>query len=254
MSPLTHTFQFLSLNDVMGLWPTSKHGQDVIVGVICSGVWPESPCYRDNGMSEVPARWKGACDNLGDFYRQIYMSKSNAAAWIFICDDAQKFNYFHYPWVIISHDDAPFVLNYAMNNATPLACLKFQKTLFERTHTPVVSTYTSHDFALSFIGILKHYLMAPDTLILAAWVLWSEGRYALDVLHMIDHAIADGVEIIAISRSEMCGYNLKLQLQLEQQKVGSSCAKYTSEFCPKLPRNIENLTYDTMYFDPSSMG
>ncbi|XP_024530839.1 subtilisin-like protease SBT5.3 [Selaginella moellendorffii] len=41
------------------LWEQGKHGKDVIVGLIDSGIWPESESFRDHGMNKAPKRWKG---------------------------------------------------------------------------------------------------------------------------------------------------------------------------------------------------
>nr|XP_027109539.1 subtilisin-like protease SBT1.4 [Coffea arabica] len=55
----TRTSDFLYLNPVTGQWPASNFGKDVIVGVVDSGVWPESPSYKDDGMTPTPSKWKG---------------------------------------------------------------------------------------------------------------------------------------------------------------------------------------------------
>ncbi|KAM1312807.1 hypothetical protein ACFX2F_016919 [Malus domestica] len=59
----THGPKFLGLRQNLGLWPNASFGQDVIIGILDSGIWPESESFGDKGMSEVPLRWKGVCEN-----------------------------------------------------------------------------------------------------------------------------------------------------------------------------------------------
>ncbi|KAK8585014.1 hypothetical protein V6N13_138956 [Hibiscus sabdariffa] len=59
----THSPQFMGLRHSSGLWNVSSYGEGVIIGMIDSGVWPESQSFSEKGMPAVPTRWKGKCQN-----------------------------------------------------------------------------------------------------------------------------------------------------------------------------------------------
>ncbi|TYI50670.1 hypothetical protein E1A91_D12G118600v1 [Gossypium mustelinum] len=46
-----------------GPWSGSNLHSDVIIGVVDSGIWPEHVSFQDHGLSPVPERWKGVCEN-----------------------------------------------------------------------------------------------------------------------------------------------------------------------------------------------
>lgn len=68
----THTPAFLGLTTSGArLWPESKWGDDVIVGVIDSGIWPRHKSFSDLALGPVPAKWKGGCDSGPGFNASV---------------------------------------------------------------------------------------------------------------------------------------------------------------------------------------
>lgn len=55
----TRSWEFLGLNNTSPR--KSIVESDIIVGVIDTGVWPESESFKDDGFSSPPKKWKGAC-------------------------------------------------------------------------------------------------------------------------------------------------------------------------------------------------
>ena len=39
----------------------ASYESNIIIGVIDTGIWPESQSFSDKNFGPVPAKWKGAC-------------------------------------------------------------------------------------------------------------------------------------------------------------------------------------------------
>ncbi|KAL6961394.1 hypothetical protein U1Q18_039162 [Sarracenia purpurea var. burkii] len=63
----TRTPEFLGLDQSADLVPESDSVGEVIVGVLDTGVWPESKSFDDTGLGSVPSTWKGKCESGTNF-------------------------------------------------------------------------------------------------------------------------------------------------------------------------------------------
>ncbi|KAI3961002.1 hypothetical protein MKW92_048142 [Papaver armeniacum] len=70
----THSWDFLGVDAVPQNNANILSKSDVIVGVIDSGVWPESESFNDNGLGPVPERFKGKCV-AGDQFTVEYCNR-----------------------------------------------------------------------------------------------------------------------------------------------------------------------------------
>ncbi|CAM0883250.1 unnamed protein product [Alopecurus aequalis] len=61
----TRSWDFLGMNlnnqPPSKLLQRSKYGEDIIIGIVDSGIWPESRSFSDHGYGPIPSRWKGVC-------------------------------------------------------------------------------------------------------------------------------------------------------------------------------------------------
>nr|XP_045090840.1 subtilisin-like protease SBT5.6 [Aegilops tauschii subsp. strangulata] len=81
----TRSWEFVGLEEGLskGWLPSGAHaGENVIVGTLDSGIWPESRSFGDEGLGPVPARWKGVCQG-GDSFNSSSCNRS--AVWQAFC-------------------------------------------------------------------------------------------------------------------------------------------------------------------------
>lgn len=97
----TQSWDFLGLDyyqqpsQPQGLLQKANYGEDVIIGVIDSGIWPESQSFDDAGYGPVPARWKGICQGGQAWNATSCNRKIIGARWYSggVSDEVLKNNY-----------------------------------------------------------------------------------------------------------------------------------------------------------------
>ncbi|KAL3839292.1 hypothetical protein ACJIZ3_023883 [Penstemon smallii] len=173
----THTYKFLSLNTATGLWPASEYGKDVIIGIVDSGIWPESPSFKDDGMTKIPSKWKGICQSGEQFNSSLCNKKLIGA------------RYF----------------NQGVRAENPGVTITMNSARDESGHGTHVASTAAGNYVdgVSFFGYAPGTArgVAPRARLAAYKVLWNEGSYESDALAGIDQAVADGVDILSISLS-----------------------------------------------------
>ncbi|CAA2934486.1 subtilisin-like protease [Olea europaea subsp. europaea] len=174
----THTPRFLGLEDSFGLWPNSDYADDVIVGVLDTGIWPERQSFSDEGLSPVPGKWKGGCVVTPDFPATACNKKIIGAR--------------------------AFYLGYSASRGTTMEESNESKsprdTEGHGTHTASTAAGSRVTNA-SLFGYAKGEArgMAIKARIAVYKICWASGCYDSDILAAMDQAIEDGVDVISLS-------------------------------------------------------
>ncbi|KAJ3674591.1 hypothetical protein LUZ60_005207 [Juncus effusus] len=170
----THTPNFLGLNPDFGLWPDSNFGDDVIIGLIDSGIWPESLSFDDSHLKPVSNSWRGQCESGTRFNSTMCNNKLVGARFFKAGMEAMMF-------ANTNDYDSP------------------RDSAGHGTHTASTaagSPVANANFYGYALGMARG--IAPNAKIAMYKVCWG-GCALSDVLAGIEKAIEDGVHILSIS-------------------------------------------------------
>ncbi|KAK4781159.1 hypothetical protein SAY87_017265 [Trapa incisa] len=174
----TRTPHFLGLSQSSGLWPVTNYADDVIVGVLDSGIWPEQPSFSDSDLSPVPTSWRGACEVSEDFPASACNRKIIGAR--------------------AFHKGYEAHLGKSMDES---------KESKSPRDTEGHGTHTASTAAGSLVANASFYQFAPGEArgmatkarIAAYKICWRLGCFDSDILAAMDQAIEDGVHVISLS-------------------------------------------------------
>ncbi|CAN1343757.1 CO(2)-response secreted protease, partial [Linum perenne] len=154
-------------------WVSSAPRQDVIIGVIDTGIWPESPSFNDQGFGEIPSRWKGTCMEAPDFHKSNCNRKLIGARYYVTTDDG---------------------------DGTPSSAGSPRDSIGHGTHTASTAAGSLVDNA-SYYGLARGTARggAPSARIAVYNACSEDGCSGSVILKAIDDAIEDGVDLISIS-------------------------------------------------------
>ncbi|KAH6805649.1 Subtilisin-like serine endopeptidase family protein [Perilla frutescens var. frutescens] len=162
----TRSWEFMGLPENVERAQTES---DIIVGVIDSGIWPESPSFSNKGLGPPPTKWKGICQSSYNF---TCNNKIIGARYYGSGRD--------------------------LNPAVDM--LSLRDTVGHGTHTAsIVGGGVVPGANLYGLAAGSARGGVPSARIAVYKVCFSSGCSDMDMLAAFDDAIADGVDIISIS-------------------------------------------------------
>ncbi|KAG0605593.1 hypothetical protein M758_9G071600 [Ceratodon purpureus] len=182
----THTPEFLGLSDEDSeLWPESKYGENVIIGVVDTGIWPERLSFSDRLLKPIPAwkGWKGECEVGTNFTAANCNNKIIGARYILKGFEAE------YGPINDTVTDYRSPHDHSSGHGTHCASIAAGRWAYRA----------------SALGQAKGTArgMAPRARIAVYKVIWTNnnltGATDSDIIQGFDQAVEDGVDILSVS-------------------------------------------------------
>ena len=171
----TRSWDFLGLgfaSPPTQLLHKARMGEDIIIGVVDTGVWPESKSFSDKSFGPIPSRWKGKCV-AGEFFNASHCNRKLIGA------------RYYDKSVVLKKDE----YRSARDNEG------------HGTHTASTAAGSPVRGA-SFHGLAAGWARggAPRARVAVYKVLWGNGGGSDDtMMKAVDDAIHDGVDVLSLS-------------------------------------------------------
>ncbi|XP_050233688.1 CO(2)-response secreted protease-like [Mercurialis annua] len=168
----THSWDFLKYQlDVELDQLPSSGGSDTVIGLIDSGIWPESESFSDKDMGPVPSHWKGTCVEGYNFNSSHCNRKLIGARYYNSPEDDEDKTY----------QTARDMVGHGSHTASTAAGAMVPRA--------------------SYYGLAEGTARggSPGSRIAAYRVCSANGCYGSSILKAFDDAIADGVHVLSIS-------------------------------------------------------
>ncbi|KAM7253973.1 hypothetical protein ACFE04_031655 [Oxalis oulophora] len=178
----TRSWDFLGVEPsiVDGIYSKSHSGSGSIIGFLDTGIWPESQSFKDEGMGNVPSRWKGICQQGEEFNVSACNRKIIGARWY------------------VKGYEAEFG---KLNTSGGVEFLSPRDAVGHGTHTSSTASGGSIENA-SVLGLARGLARggAPSSWLAIYKVCWGTGGCSsADLLAAFDDAIFDGVDVLSVS-------------------------------------------------------
>ncbi|XP_043706093.1 subtilisin-like protease SBT1.2 [Telopea speciosissima] len=176
----TYSYKFLGLGTTRkDAWLHPGFGRGTIIGVLDTGVWPESPSFSDDQMPPVPKKWRGICQEGQDFNSSNCNRKLIGARF---------------------YSKGQRASSATSRLPAPVEYVSPRDTHGHGTHTSSTAAGVSVPNAnVLGNGAGEARGIAPGAHVAMYKVCWLNGCYSSDILAAMDDAIRDGVEILSLS-------------------------------------------------------
>ncbi|KAJ9679917.1 hypothetical protein PVL29_021731 [Vitis rotundifolia] len=180
----TRSWDYLGLSSSISstnLLYETNNGDGIIIGLLDTGIWPESEVFSDKGLGPIPSRWKGGCSSGQRFNATKHCNRKLIGARYFLKGLEAE-------------------IGEPLNTTEYLEYLSPRDAVGHGTHTSSIAG-GSHVVNASYYGLGFGTVRggAPGARLAMYKVCWYAGCSDADILKAFDKAIHDGVDVLSVS-------------------------------------------------------